>query len=108
MQQTPGKGDQHLLSPVEATLAAVWCAALRLGSIGPEENFFYLGGDSLTAVRVVSLARQRGLALHLRDVMQHQTIRDLAVVAGSASATTDAASARLEVPGREPAPLKER
>jgi non-ribosomal peptide synthase protein (TIGR01720 family) len=90
MQQTPGKGDQHPLSPVEATLAAVWCVALRLGSIGPEENFFYLGGDSLTAVRVVSLARQRGLALHLRDVMQHQTIRDLAVVAGSASATTDA------------------
>lgn len=34
----------------EATLSAIWCRALQRDSVGLDDDFFDLGGDSLTAV----------------------------------------------------------
>jgi amino acid adenylation domain-containing protein/non-ribosomal peptide synthase protein (TIGR01720 family) len=68
--------------PAEEILAAAWCAALSLGSVGPDEDFFEIGGDSLAAMRIVSLARQHGLVISPDDVLHHPTIRALAAVTG--------------------------
>jgi len=45
-------------SPVEQTLAEVWCEFLEAERVGLEDNFFDLGGHSLKASRVVSRARK--------------------------------------------------
>ena len=41
--------------------------------IGLDDNFFMRGGDSITAIRIASRARQSGVIFSVRDVFQHQT-----------------------------------
>ncbi|KQR16488.1 non-ribosomal peptide synthetase [Cellulomonas sp. Leaf334] len=48
---------------------------------GPDDRFFELGGDSITAIRVVASLRTRGLALAPRDVFAHPVLADLAAAA---------------------------
>jgi acyl carrier protein len=47
-------------SVVEVAVATLWAQALGLESIGVEDNFFDLGGDSITAVQLTT-ATQRWL-----------------------------------------------
>ncbi len=65
-------------TPFEEVLAAVWGHALELDRVGAGDNFFELGGDSIRAVRVLALARERGLELELQDLFRHQTLAELA------------------------------
>ncbi|MEV5577741.1 amino acid adenylation domain-containing protein [Streptomyces parvus] len=44
-----------------AVLAAVWCDVLGMEAIGPDDDFWDLGGNSLYAIRIGTLARERGL-----------------------------------------------
>jgi aryl carrier-like protein len=62
----------------EAVLARIWEEVLGIGEVGPDEDFFELGGDSLLAVTMVSRARQVGLELSVKDVYQHTVLSDLA------------------------------
>ena len=41
-------------SPAEELLAGIWADVLGVPDVGMEDNFFHLGGDSLTAVRLAS------------------------------------------------------
>ncbi|MCA8067691.1 non-ribosomal peptide synthetase/type I polyketide synthase [Burkholderia sp. AU38729] len=52
------------LSPEQAALCTLWKTQLDLASIGTRENFFQLGGDSLSLTRMV-LAAERELALKI-------------------------------------------
>ncbi|MFJ5862953.1 amino acid adenylation domain-containing protein [Streptomyces parvus] len=44
-----------------AALAAVWCDVLGMEAVGPDDDFWDLGGNSLYAIRIGTLARERGL-----------------------------------------------
>jgi amino acid adenylation domain-containing protein len=68
--------------PIESALAEIWAKVLGLDSVGVRANFFSLGGDSILTLQVVTRARELGLAVTLQDIFQHQTVRDLARVAG--------------------------
>jgi len=63
---------------VEEVLAAIWAEVLDVEKVGTLDNFFALGGDSIRSVRVVGLARERGLHFSLQQLFQHQTICELA------------------------------
>lgn len=65
----------------ERTLAEVWAEALGKQRVGVEDNFFDLGGDSMTGIMMVAGAHRRGLRFSPRDVFEHQTIKRLAAVA---------------------------
>lgn len=52
--------------------------ALRLETFGIDDNFFHLGGDSLAAMRLVTLARKSGLQLKITDVFNQPRLADLA------------------------------
>src|SRR5258708_2293813 len=45
-------------TPTEAALSLIFCQVLRLEQVGPGDNFFHLGGDSIVTIQVVSLARR--------------------------------------------------
>ena len=63
----------------EAALAGIWAKVLGKASIGPEENFFALGGHSLKAIQIGSRVMQlMGLEMRLADLFQHPTVRGLA------------------------------
>ncbi len=67
------KGD------LEHQLSEIWSEALALKRVGRQNNFFQLGGHSLTATRVVSLLYQRlGFQISLKDFFEHDTIASLA------------------------------
>jgi amino acid adenylation domain-containing protein/non-ribosomal peptide synthase protein (TIGR01720 family) len=68
----------------EQTLARIWSEVLRVQSIGTRDNFFALGGDSILAMQVVARANQAGLRLLPKHLFEHQTIAELALVAGTA------------------------
>src|SRR6185369_16228380 len=73
-------------TPAERTLAQIWCDVLGLRRVGMSENFFELGGDSILSIQVVARANKAGLRISPRQLFQHQSIVELAAVAGSAQA----------------------
>ena len=68
---------------VERTLASLWEQVLHVDRVGVQDNFFSLGGDSLLGLRVVSQARQAGLDLTIRQLLQFQTVAGLAAAVGT-------------------------
>ena len=55
-----GRSDvRTFLSPTEATVAGIWAELLEQGDIGPEDDFFELGGDSLLAVWLMEEIAER-------------------------------------------------
>ncbi|APR77526.1 Malonyl CoA-acyl carrier protein transacylase [Minicystis rosea] len=69
-------------SAAEETLARIWAEVLRVDRVGIEDNFFASGGDSILSIQIVSRAQAAGLHLTPRQMFQHQTIAELAAVAG--------------------------
>ena len=60
-------------------LASIWESLLKTRNIGPDDDFFDLGGDSLHAVILLSkINKEFGIELTLRDVFGCNTIRKLA------------------------------
>jgi aryl carrier-like protein len=66
----------------ERALASIWQNMLGVEKVGIHDNFFELGGDSLLNVQVTAEARRAGVRLTPKQVFEHQTIAELASVAG--------------------------
>jgi len=66
-------------SETEEQLAAVWKGVLGRQDIGMTEDFFDLGGHSLTAMKLSSLTQSKlGVAVPATTVFMHPTIRRMA------------------------------
>jgi amino acid adenylation domain-containing protein/non-ribosomal peptide synthase protein (TIGR01720 family) len=70
---------------IERTLVRLWCELLRLERVGPHDNFFALGGDSILSLQLVARAQQEGIAITPRQIFEHQTIAALAAAAAAAA-----------------------
>ncbi|MFE9795714.1 amino acid adenylation domain-containing protein [Streptomyces goshikiensis] len=74
--------DRAVTAPrtsLEARLVSVWEEVLGTVPVGVDDDFFELGGDSLTAVRLAAACRSRlGLAVRQRTVFQAHTVAALA------------------------------
>jgi acyl carrier protein len=63
----------------ERALAAVFAEVLRVERVGIGDNFFSLGGNSLTAVKLIARVRvEFGVRLPLWVVFQFASVSDLA------------------------------
>jgi amino acid adenylation domain-containing protein/FkbH-like protein len=63
----------------EAAVAAIWCEVLGVPSVGIQDDFFRLGGDSILAVRVVSrIASVLGRELPLHEIFERPTVEAIA------------------------------
>ncbi|WP_238390551.1 MULTISPECIES: non-ribosomal peptide synthetase [unclassified Mycolicibacterium] len=62
---------------VEATLIDVFASALGVKTVGVNDNFFTVGGDSILALVVRSRAEKRGIAFELEDLYARPTIAEL-------------------------------
>ncbi|MFE6827816.1 condensation domain-containing protein, partial [Streptomyces sp. NPDC057690] len=81
-------------SSAERTLRAVWAAVLGVPEhrIGPDDNYFALGGDSITALRLIAEARTAGVPLSVEQLFLHPTIGELASAMGDIEAPEARAS----------------
>jgi amino acid adenylation domain-containing protein len=66
--------DVASLGPQAQLLADLWASVLDCGAVGPEDNFFDLGGDSLLAARITERARAAGIPISTNMILQHQVI----------------------------------
>jgi non-ribosomal peptide synthase protein (TIGR01720 family)/FkbM family methyltransferase len=70
----------------EETLAGIWAQLLGGGRVGIHDNFFSLGGDSILSIQIVARANRAGLRLSPAQLFTHQTVAELATVAGTTAA----------------------
>lgn len=73
--------------PAEHALARIWAGLLGLDRVGVKDNFFELGGNSFLAIRMITAAEDAGLSFTATDVLEYQTVAELAAVAESRPAT---------------------
>ncbi|MCM2493680.1 condensation domain-containing protein [Burkholderia glumae] len=65
-------------SELERRLAAIWAEVLGQPSVGADDDFFALGGDSILAAVIVSRAALDGMYLKPQDIFRHTTVSGLA------------------------------
>lgn len=67
--------DSGPMSPEEQTLCRLAAELIGVASLGPDHDFFRLGGSSIAAARLVTRARREGVAVDLQTVLKERTIR---------------------------------
>ncbi|KAF2490825.1 acetyl-CoA synthetase-like protein, partial [Lophium mytilinum] len=67
-------------TPAERALEEMWAELFRLpaAQIGREANFLALGGDSISAISLASMARHAGFTLTVPSILKFSKLRDLA------------------------------
>jgi amino acid adenylation domain-containing protein len=73
-----------VVTPTQATIAAIWGEVLGLQHVGVDQPFFSLGADSLQLFRIVARMNERGLGVDARQLMKNVTIAQLAASLDSA------------------------
>ncbi|MFF7581165.1 amino acid adenylation domain-containing protein [Streptomyces sp. NPDC008061] len=86
---SPLAADDSGDSSPEALVAAVWRGLLGAGDIRPTDDFFALGGDSLSAIRMISrLRHSHGADLTLSALYAAPTLSQVADVVRAADVAT--------------------
>ncbi|MEV5838710.1 amino acid adenylation domain-containing protein [Nocardia sp. NPDC052112] len=75
-------------TPREAALADLFADVLGLDTVGVDDSFFALGGDSIVSIQLVSRAKAAGIGFSARDVFERKTVAALAAIATDVSAQT--------------------
>ena len=79
------------LTDAELRLAEQWREQLGPVAIGPDSDFFVLGGTSLAAAKLISVLRVEHPAVAVADVYEHRTLRAFAAhLDGIAGPSADA------------------
>ena len=73
-------------------LQKLWETVLGLGagSVGLEDSFFRLGGDSLAAMQLAGAARAQGISLTFANIFKSPILKDMANTCGVATPQTQA------------------
>ncbi|MBB3059228.1 non-ribosomal peptide synthetase [Microbulbifer rhizosphaerae] len=74
----PRENEERPLSQTEAQLADIWRQLLPVEQLGPDDDFFLLGGDSILSLRLIALAARAGLRLTPRQVAADGRLRTMA------------------------------
>lgn len=62
---------------MEQRVADIWCEVLGINNVQPADNFFDVGGSSLSAANLVSVLTERlGISLTVVDIYQHSTLQE--------------------------------
>ena len=73
-------------TPVESTLAGIWSEVLGLERVGARDDFFALGGHSLTATSVLARVRDAlRVDLPLSVVFERRTVEGMALAVAAAA-----------------------
>ncbi|UNO40116.1 condensation domain-containing protein [Streptomyces sp. MST-110588] len=104
----PGRGAGPYVPPdteAEQLLAELWARHLGQDRVGRTDDFFDLGGDSVTAIAVASEAGRQGLMVRPRTILDLRTLHAVAARTvrsqdgGNASPTDSCASGAQETAG---------
>ncbi|AUH44426.1 non-ribosomal peptide synthetase [Streptomyces sp. CMB-StM0423] len=75
---TRDSGDQPV-TDTERLLAGIWSQVLRTDSVGRNDHFFTIGGDSMTALRLVAtISKTVGTRVGIATLYRNSTVAELA------------------------------
>ncbi|WP_272924061.1 non-ribosomal peptide synthetase [Streptomyces sp. SID3343] len=81
----------------EETFGALFAEVLGLESVGIDDDYFALGGDSIRSVQVVARAKARGVGVSVREIFEYRTVARLAELVEGREG--EESSALAELPG---------
>ncbi|MBC8945149.1 MULTISPECIES: non-ribosomal peptide synthetase [Xenorhabdus] len=64
---------------IEKTLAEIWSELFGVKKVSRHAQFFNLGGNSLSAIKMVQELRRRGLMVEVHMLYQHPVLSELAI-----------------------------
>ncbi|MGW6981075.1 amino acid adenylation domain-containing protein [Streptomyces sp. NPDC054932] len=88
----PATGAGATAPPVtenERVVCAAVAAVLRRDTVGVDQDFFQLGGDSILAISLLSALREAGLHVTARQIFTNSVVGALAAVADREAAAVD-------------------
>lgn len=105
-----GSTDYEVPLPgLEADIAQIWQAVLKVEQVGRTDNFFDLGGHSLLATRLIhAINKELSLGLSLSDLIENPTLDDLAASASTNTGKAEHSALQIhadEASRYEPFPL---
>ncbi|WP_228828528.1 non-ribosomal peptide synthetase [Nocardia beijingensis] len=92
-------------TPLEHTITQAFTDILHTNTIGLDDSFFTLGGDSIMSIQLVNRARAAGVVFTPRDVFDRKTVAGLAEVAVRGGTAATALPAELPGGGVGPVPV---
>ncbi|PHM30481.1 non-ribosomal peptide synthetase [Xenorhabdus innexi] len=81
---------------LESQLCTIWQTVLGMERIGIDDNFFRIGGDSITSIQLVSQLRQAGFTLQVKSIFDAPTVARLAKLLTAMSSPVTAVSERYK------------
>ena len=70
-----GDSSDKSMNMTERRMSKVWSEILGIGGIGPDDDFFELGGDSLAVINVQAALLQYGWTVSTKDFYDEKTLR---------------------------------
>ena len=94
LMDSESSSNERALTEMETRVQAVWSDVLNIpvSQISPSKSFLRLGGDSITAMQVVSKCRTESIFISVQDILRIKTIAGIAVraeVSGKTSISMD-------------------
>ncbi|MFI9269503.1 amino acid adenylation domain-containing protein [Kitasatospora sp. NPDC052896] len=75
----PAPLDDGPATETELVLGGIWSEVLRGATVGPHDNLYALGGDSISAARILTAVRKRfGVGIPLDRLPELETVRLMA------------------------------
>lgn len=68
------------LNDKEHVVMQIWKSVLNLKEVGRHDNFYHLGGDSISALHIVFLLKRHAYEVSLKQVMNHPVVHELASI----------------------------
>ncbi|MEV4642534.1 amino acid adenylation domain-containing protein [Actinoplanes sp. NPDC049548] len=72
----------------ERVLAGIYADVLGLPEVGIDDDFFAIGGDSISSIAVAGRARKAGMHVTPRDLFRRRTVQSLAAALPAATVAT--------------------
>ncbi|MGD9544280.1 MAG: amino acid adenylation domain-containing protein [Methylocystis sp.] len=93
----------------ETMLVELISSILRVDDVGADDDFFYLGGDSISAIGLCAALRRRGALLRPRDIFECRSVARMAqALASHSEAAPTTAGEATEISDAELNALRER
>lgn len=100
VKQLSKSSPRHPQGKLERDLCAIWEDVLQISPIDPTADFFSLGGNSLSALRLFArIESEMGMVLPAASIFEASTIEQLARLAGSKKVGTSSLIVRLRRDG---------
>ena len=87
---TPASPSFEQISATQRALLSIWRDVLAFDEIGIHDNYFEIGGDSISTIHILSRARNEGLDFQPQDIVDHPTVSALAAVIDNSRAQAPA------------------